>query len=67
VHRHGITGMDERAELLNGHLDIQSEPGVGTQVRPEAILTNLRGVLSSQFSVLGNSGWTGIATHGART
>ncbi len=39
THR-GITGMRERAELLNGHLEIQSEPGVGTRVRLEAPLAN---------------------------
>jgi signal transduction histidine kinase len=39
VHR-GITGMRERAELLNGHLEIHSEPGVGTKVRLQAPLAN---------------------------
>ncbi|MEA2146046.1 MAG: hypothetical protein QOG59_1633 [Solirubrobacteraceae bacterium] len=39
VHR-GITGMRERAELLNGRLEIHSEPGVGTRVRLEAPLAN---------------------------
>jgi signal transduction histidine kinase len=32
--------MRERAELLNGHLKIHSEPGVGTRVRLEAPLAN---------------------------
>jgi signal transduction histidine kinase len=35
IHR-GITGMRERAELLNGRLEIHSQPGVGTTVRLEA-------------------------------
>ena len=39
AHR-GITGMRERAELLNGRLEIHSEPGVGTRVRLEAPLAN---------------------------
>ena len=39
IHR-GITGMRERAELLNGRLEIHSEPGVGTRVRLEAPLAN---------------------------
>lgn len=39
IHR-GITGMRERAALLNGRVDIHSEPGVGTRVRFEAPLTN---------------------------
>ena len=39
THR-GITGMRERAELLNGRLEIHSEPGVGTRVRLEASLAN---------------------------
>jgi signal transduction histidine kinase len=37
---HGITGMRERAELLNGRLELDSEPGVGTTVRVEAQLAN---------------------------
>jgi signal transduction histidine kinase len=37
---HGIAGMRERAELLNGRLEIHSEPGVGTTVRLEAPLAN---------------------------
>jgi PAS domain S-box-containing protein len=37
LHR-GITGMRERAELLNGRLEIQSGPGVGTTVRLEVPL-----------------------------
>jgi signal transduction histidine kinase len=37
---HGIAGMRERAELLNGRLEIQSEPGAGTRLRLEAPLTN---------------------------
>ena len=37
THR-GITGMRERVELLNGRLEIHSEPGVGTSVRLEAPL-----------------------------
>jgi signal transduction histidine kinase len=32
--------MQERAELLGGHLEIHSEPGAGATVRPEAILTS---------------------------
>jgi PAS domain S-box-containing protein len=39
IHR-GITGMRERAELLNGRLEIHSEPGVGTRVRLEAPLAD---------------------------
>jgi signal transduction histidine kinase len=39
IHR-GITGMRERAELLNGRLEVHSEPGVGTRVRLEAQLAN---------------------------
>jgi PAS domain S-box-containing protein len=39
IHR-GITGMRERAELLNGRLEIHSEPGVGTRVRFEAPLAS---------------------------
>ena len=39
IHR-GIIGMRERAELLNGRLEIHSEPGVGTRVRLEAPLGN---------------------------
>jgi signal transduction histidine kinase len=39
MHR-GITGMRERAALLNGRLEIHSEQGVGTRVRLEAPLTN---------------------------
>jgi two-component system sensor histidine kinase UhpB len=39
MHR-GITGMRERAELLNGRLEIHSEPGAGTRVRLEAPLAN---------------------------
>ena len=39
IHR-GITGMRERAELLNGRLELHSEPGVGTTVRLEAPLAN---------------------------
>jgi signal transduction histidine kinase len=39
IHR-GTTGMRERAELLNGRLEIHSEPGVGTRVRLEAPLPN---------------------------
>jgi PAS domain S-box-containing protein len=35
---HGIRGMRERAKLLGGHLEIRSEPGVGTTVRLEAIV-----------------------------
>jgi two-component system sensor histidine kinase DegS len=37
---HGITGMRERAEMLNGRLEIDSEPGVGTTVRVDAPLAN---------------------------
>jgi signal transduction histidine kinase len=37
---HGITGMRERTELLNGGLEIHSEPGVGTTVRLEAPLSD---------------------------
>lgn len=37
---HGITGMRERAELLNGRLEIDSESGAGTTVRMEAPLAN---------------------------
>jgi PAS domain S-box-containing protein len=37
---HGITGMRERAELLNGRLEIDSQPGAGTTVRVEAPLAN---------------------------
>jgi PAS domain S-box-containing protein len=37
---HGITGMRERAELLTGRLEIDSEPGAGTTVRVEAQLAN---------------------------
>jgi signal transduction histidine kinase len=37
---HGIKGMRERAELLNGRLEIHSEPGVGTRVRLEAPLAD---------------------------
>jgi PAS domain S-box-containing protein len=37
---HGIRGMQERAELLGGHLKIRSEPGAGTRVRLKAILIN---------------------------
>jgi PAS domain S-box-containing protein len=37
---HGITGMRERAKLLNGRLEIHSEPGVGTRVRLEALLAD---------------------------
>jgi signal transduction histidine kinase len=37
---HGIEGMRERAELLGGHLEIQSEPGTGTTVRLETRVTN---------------------------
>jgi PAS domain S-box-containing protein len=33
---HGLAGMRERADLLDGHLEIQSEPGAGTTVRLEA-------------------------------
>jgi PAS domain S-box-containing protein len=36
----GITGMRERAKLLNGLLEIHSEPGVGSRVRLEAPLAN---------------------------
>ncbi len=36
----GIIGMRERAELLNGRLEIRSEPGVGATVRLEAPLAN---------------------------
>jgi DNA-binding NarL/FixJ family response regulator len=32
--------MHERAELLNGHLEIHSEPGVGTRVCLEAVRTD---------------------------
>jgi signal transduction histidine kinase len=32
--------MRERAELLNGRLEIHSEPGAGTTVRLEAPLAN---------------------------
>ena len=39
THR-GITGMRERAELLKGRLEIESQPGVGTRVRLEAPLAN---------------------------
>jgi signal transduction histidine kinase len=39
IHRR-ITGMRERATLLNGRLEIHSEQGVGTRVRFEAPLTN---------------------------
>jgi PAS domain S-box-containing protein len=39
IHR-GVTGMLERAELLNGRLAIHSEPGVGTRVRLDAPLAN---------------------------
>jgi PAS domain S-box-containing protein len=35
---HGITGMRERAKLLNGRLEIHSEPGVGTRMLLEAPL-----------------------------
>ncbi len=31
----GIIGMQERVSLLGGHIDIQSEPGLGTQIRIE--------------------------------
>jgi nitrate/nitrite-specific signal transduction histidine kinase len=37
---HGITGMHARAELLKGHLEIHSDPGVGTTVRLDATLTS---------------------------
>jgi PAS domain S-box-containing protein len=39
MHR-GITGMRERAALLNGRVEIHSEPGVGTRVRFDAPLAN---------------------------
>jgi signal transduction histidine kinase len=39
IHR-GLSGMRERAELLNGRLEIHSEPGVGTRVRLEAPLVD---------------------------
>jgi PAS domain S-box-containing protein len=39
IHR-GIEGMRERAELLGGRLEIQSELGSGTTVRLEARVTN---------------------------
>jgi PAS domain S-box-containing protein len=35
---HGITGMRERAKLLNGRLDIRSNPATGTVVRLEVPL-----------------------------
>jgi PAS domain S-box-containing protein len=35
---HGITGMRERAKLLNGRLDIRSNPATGTAVRLEVPL-----------------------------
>ena len=38
--RHGIRGMHERAGRLRGHLEIDSEPGVGTTVRLEVNLTD---------------------------
>jgi PAS domain S-box-containing protein len=37
---HGIRGMRERAEMLNGRLEVHTEPGVGTRVRLEAPLAN---------------------------
>ena len=33
--RLGLTGMRERAQLIDGNLDIQSEPGSGTTVTLE--------------------------------
>ena len=36
----GITGMRERAELLNGRLEIHSAPGRGTRVRLDTPLVN---------------------------
>jgi signal transduction histidine kinase len=39
VHR-GITGMRERAALLNGRVEIHSEPGAGTRVRVDTPLAN---------------------------
>jgi PAS domain S-box-containing protein len=35
---HGITGMRERAKLLNGRLDIRSDPATGTAIRLEVPL-----------------------------
>jgi signal transduction histidine kinase len=37
---HGIRGMRERAEVLNGRLEIHSAPGRGTRVRLDAPLAN---------------------------
>jgi signal transduction histidine kinase len=37
---HGITGMRERAELLNGRVEIHSTPGRGTRVRLDTPLVN---------------------------
>jgi len=31
--QHGIRGMEERAQLINGSLNINSQPGSGTRVR----------------------------------
>ncbi len=39
LHR-DIEGMRERAELLGGHVDIRSGPGIGTTVSLEATLGN---------------------------
>lgn len=33
VSRHGLAGMQERAELIGANLEVQSEPGEGTLVR----------------------------------
>lgn len=35
VDRYGIVGMRERADAINAHLTIDSEPGAGTRVRVE--------------------------------
>jgi signal transduction histidine kinase len=38
---HGISGMQQRAEMLGGHLTIHREPDAGTTVRLDAILTSI--------------------------
>jgi signal transduction histidine kinase len=43
----GLIGMDERAKLLNGHIQIRSTPGLGTEVN---IVVSYKGLTSARKS-----------------
>ena len=39
--RHGLVGMNERAKMLGGNLDVSSSPGAGTRVEVTVPLEKL--------------------------